>query len=151
MGRPQDVVCRLGVSYDNLLNYNVYHPKVVANHDSFIPLKYSLTDSITQYLQESNLLFCDLWSIYHSRVLSKNSNKKVNLLVFFKSVNFSNDGFTKILLNCASTRLTHLRALLVINTRLHAYALDALYAPLPCLVLCCYNWKVKYVLCVRFN
>ena len=59
------------------------------------------------------------------------------------------------LLNCApyapsrlcalpiiSTRLTRLRALPIINTRLRAYAPYtpyALYAPLFCLVLCCYN------------
>ena len=63
-------------------------PKIVANHGSFIPLKYSLTDLITQHLQENNLLFYDLWSIYHPRALSRNSNKKVNLLVFFKKCKF---------------------------------------------------------------
>ena len=26
------------VSYDNLLDHNVYHSKIVANHGSFIPL-----------------------------------------------------------------------------------------------------------------
>ena len=60
MGRLQDVVCRLGVSYNNLFGCNVYHPRIVANHDSFIPLKYSLTDLITQYLQENNALFYNL-------------------------------------------------------------------------------------------
>ena len=53
-------MCRLGDSYDNLLDCNVYHPKIVANRDSFIHLKYSLTDLITQYLQENNPLFYDL-------------------------------------------------------------------------------------------
>ena len=48
------------VSYDNLLDYNVYHSKIIANHGSFIPLKYSLTDLITQHLQEHNPLFYDL-------------------------------------------------------------------------------------------
>ena len=36
------------------------YSKVVANHGSFIPLRYSLTDSITQQLQENNPLFYDL-------------------------------------------------------------------------------------------
>ena len=53
-------MCRLGVSYDNFLDYNVYQPKIVANHDSFILLKYPLTDLITQLLKESNRLFYDL-------------------------------------------------------------------------------------------
>ena len=48
------------VSYDNLLDYNVYHSKIVASHDSFIPLKYPLTDLITQHPQEHNPLFYDL-------------------------------------------------------------------------------------------
>ena len=48
------------VSYDNLLDYNVYHSKIVASLSSFIPLKYSLTDLITQHLQENNPLFYDL-------------------------------------------------------------------------------------------
>ena len=48
------------VSYDNLLDYNVYHSKIIANHGSFIPLKYSLTHLITQHLQEHNPLFYDL-------------------------------------------------------------------------------------------
>ena len=55
-----ELACRLSVSYDNLLDCNLYHPKIVANHGSFIPLKYSLTDLITQYLQENNPLFYDL-------------------------------------------------------------------------------------------
>ena len=45
------------VSYDNLvmiINDNVYHSKTVANHGCLIPLKYSLTDLITQHLQENN-------------------------------------------------------------------------------------------------
>ena len=46
------------VSYDNLLDCNVYHSKIVASLSSFIPLKYSLT--ITQHLQENNPLFYDL-------------------------------------------------------------------------------------------
>ena len=77
-----------GVSYDNLLDCNVYHPKKTENPDSFIPLKYSLTDLITQHLQENNPLFYDLWSIYHSRALPRNSDKKVNFLVFFKKCKF---------------------------------------------------------------
>ena len=88
-----EVVWQLAVSCDNLLDYNVYHPKIVVNHGSFIPLKYWLLDLITQHVQENNHLFYDLWSIYHPRAWSRNSNKKVNLLVFFKSVNFSNDSF----------------------------------------------------------
>ena len=48
------------VSYDNLFDHNVYYPKIVANHGSFISLKYSLTDLITQHLQENNSLFYDL-------------------------------------------------------------------------------------------
>ena len=48
------------ISYDNLLNYNVYHSKIVANYGSFIPLKCSLTDLMTQHLQEHNPLFYDL-------------------------------------------------------------------------------------------
>ena len=48
------------ISYDNLLNYNVYHSKIVANYGSFIPLKCSLTDLMTQDLQEHNPLFYDL-------------------------------------------------------------------------------------------
>ena len=72
-------------SYNNLFHYNVYHPQIIANHGSFISLKYSLTDLITQHFQENNPLFYDLWSIYHPRPLSRNSNKKVNLLVFFKN------------------------------------------------------------------
>ena len=87
-GRPWVDVCRLGVSYDNLLDCNVYHPKIVANHGSFIHLKYSLTDLIIQHLQEKNPLFYDLWSIYHPRALSGNSNKKLILLVFFKKCKF---------------------------------------------------------------
>ena len=59
-GRPRDVVCRLGVSYDNLFDHNVYYPKIIANHGSFIYLKYSLTDLITQLFQENNPLFYDL-------------------------------------------------------------------------------------------
>ena len=47
------------VSYAHL-DYNVYHSKIVANHGSYIPLKYSLTDLITQHLQEHNPLFYDL-------------------------------------------------------------------------------------------
>ena len=46
--RGTDVPGRRMVSYDNLLDYNdnlrdynLYHPKIVANHSSFIPLKYS--------------------------------------------------------------------------------------------------------------
>ena len=39
--------CTKIVSYNNLLDYNVYHSKIVANHGFFIPLKYSLTDLIT--------------------------------------------------------------------------------------------------------
>ena len=73
----------LGVSYENLLNRNVCHPKIVVSHGSFISLKYSLTDLITQHLQENNPLFYNLWSIYHTHALSRNSNKKVNFLVFF--------------------------------------------------------------------
>ena len=73
------------------------------------------------------------------------------------------------LLNCAPCAPSRLRALPIINTRLHAYTPTRLrtlpiintrlraytaytpYAPLPCLVLCCYNGKVKYVLCIRSN
>ena len=82
------VACQLDVSYDNLPDYNVYHPKIVANHGSFIHLKYSLTDLITQLLQENNPLFYDLWSIYHPRALSGNSKKKLILLVIFKNCKF---------------------------------------------------------------
>ena len=46
--------------YDNLLECNVYHLKIVANHGSFIPLKYSLAGLITQHFQENNPLFYDL-------------------------------------------------------------------------------------------
>ena len=60
MGHPWNVVCRLGVSYDNLLASNVYHPKIVANHGSFIHLNYSLTELMTQQLRENNPLFYDL-------------------------------------------------------------------------------------------
>ena len=60
MGRRGDIVCWLGVSYDNLLDCNVYHPKIVANYGSFFPLKYSLTDLITQHPQENIRLFYDL-------------------------------------------------------------------------------------------
>ena len=59
-GLSQDVVCRQGVSYDNILDCNVYHPETVANHGSFIPLKYSLTDLTTQHLQKSNTFFYDI-------------------------------------------------------------------------------------------
>ena len=45
---------------NNLLDYNVDHSTVVANHGSFIPLKYSSADLITQHLQENNPLFYDL-------------------------------------------------------------------------------------------
>ena len=122
-GRPRDVVCRLGVSYDNLLffflvwafsppigehvvgimqespydnlfDYKVYHPEIVANHGSFIPLMYSLTDLITQPLRENNPLFYDLWSTYHSRAYQETQIKKWIFLYFLKSVNFSNDIFT---------------------------------------------------------
>ena len=55
-GRPRNVTCRLGVSYDNLLDYNVYYLKILANHGSFIPLKYSLKHLITQHLQD--IIFC---------------------------------------------------------------------------------------------
>ena len=48
------------VFYDNLLDYNVYHSKIVANHGCFLPLKYSLADLMTQHLQETNPLFYDL-------------------------------------------------------------------------------------------
>ena len=83
--RPCLAVCWLGVSYDNLLGCNVYHSKIVADHSSFIHLRYSRTDLITQHL---NPLFYDLWSIYHPRALSRNSDKKVVLLVFFKKCKF---------------------------------------------------------------
>ena len=63
------------------------------------------------------------------------------------------------LLNCAPwvpSRLralpiinTRLRALPIINTCLRAYTLYAPYAPWSCLVLCCCDWKVKYVLRIR--
>ena len=48
------------VSYDNLLDCNVYLSKAVRNHVSLILLKFSLTDLITQYLLENNPLFYDL-------------------------------------------------------------------------------------------
>ena len=65
-GRPRDVVCWLGVSYDNLFDYNVHHLKIVANHSSFIPLKQVLPPAC----------------------ISRNSNKKVILLVFFIKCKF---------------------------------------------------------------
>ena len=52
-----DVMCRLGVSYDNVFYCNMYHLKIVANNGSFDPLKYSMTDLMTQYLHENNPLF----------------------------------------------------------------------------------------------
>ena len=76
------------VSYDNLLDCNVYLSKTVGNHVSLILLKFSLTDLITQYLHENNPLFFYLRSIYHLRALSRNSNKKVKRLVFFKKCKF---------------------------------------------------------------
>ena len=57
------------VSYDNILDYNVYHSKIVANHGFFIPLNDSLTDLIIEHFQENIPLFYDLWSIYHPREL----------------------------------------------------------------------------------
>ena len=48
------------ISYDNLFNYNVCYSKIVAIQCSFISLKCSLTDLITQQLQEHNPLFYDL-------------------------------------------------------------------------------------------
>ena len=60
MGRPQDVMWRMGVSFDNLRNRNVYHPKIVANYGSFTLLKYLLADLTTQHFQENNPLFYDL-------------------------------------------------------------------------------------------
>ena len=52
------------VSCNNLLDYNVFsihnHSKIVANHASFIPLKYPLTNVIAQNLLEKNPLFYDL-------------------------------------------------------------------------------------------
>ena len=65
-GRPRDVVCWLGVSYDNLFDYNVHHLKIVANHSSFIPLKY----------------------VHPPACISRNSDKKVILLVFFIKCKF---------------------------------------------------------------
>ena len=43
MGRRRDVVFWLGVSYDNIFDCNVYHPKIVANYGSFFSFKV-LTD-----------------------------------------------------------------------------------------------------------
>ena len=94
LGRPQDIVCWLGVSYDNLLNYNVYYPKMVANHGSFIPLKYSLI--ITQHLQGNNPLFM-IYEVYTTYVHYQETQiKKWTFLYFLKIVNFSNDSFTVI-------------------------------------------------------
>ena len=62
--RPQDVVCRLGVSYDNLLDINVYHPEIVANHGSFIPLKYPLTDLITQHLKHLCFMIYEVYTTH---------------------------------------------------------------------------------------
>ena len=39
---------------------HIYYSKIDANNGSFIPLKFSLTDLITQHLQENNILFYDL-------------------------------------------------------------------------------------------
>ena len=51
---------RMGVSFDNLRNRNVYHPKIVANYGSFTLLMYLLADLTTQHFQENNPLFYDL-------------------------------------------------------------------------------------------
>ena len=94
LGRPQDIVCRLGVSYDNLLDYNVYHSKMVANHGSFIPLKYSLI--INQHLQENNPLFM-IYEVYTTYVHYQETQiKKWTFLYYLKIINFSNDSFTVI-------------------------------------------------------
>ena len=87
-------MCRLGVSYDNLLDYNVYHSKMVANHGSFIPLKYLLT--INQHLQENNPLFM-IYEVYTTYVHYQETQiKKLTLLYFLKIVNISNDSFRVI-------------------------------------------------------
>ena len=48
------------------------------------------------------------------------------------------------------TCLTRLRALPIINTRFNPHQ-QAPYTPLSCLVLRCYSWKERYILCVRSN
>ena len=67
---------------------------VVANHGSFIPLKYSLTDLITQRLQENNLCFM-IYEVCTTHVHHQETEiKKWTVSYFLKSVNFSNDSFT---------------------------------------------------------
>ena len=93
---------RLGVSYDNRLDCNVYHPKIVTNHGSFIPLKYSLTDLITQNFKKIILCFT-IYEVYTTHVHCQETQiKKWAFLYFLKSVNFSNEVLQAVIWNTAS-------------------------------------------------
>ena len=45
------------VSYENLLDYNVYHIKDIENFGSYVLLKYQLNDLIAQHIDGCNPLF----------------------------------------------------------------------------------------------
>ena len=70
---------------------NAYHLKIIENHGSFIPLKYSLTD-LTEHLRK--IIPC--FMIYEVTQVhyQETQIKKWTFLYFLKSVNFSNDSFT---------------------------------------------------------
>ena len=53
-------------------NYDLCQLQTIVNHKYFIPAKYLLTDSITQYLQENNPLLHDLIIFSQKRELSIN-------------------------------------------------------------------------------